>query len=206
MNQQTSSGTNMKRTIFILAAIVITGIIVGVIATQFKASKTPDFLKGYGGNFTLQSAQGPVSLSDFKGKAVAIYFGYTSCPDACPMTMGLLSTALNKLEKDELAKVQVLLVSFDPERDTPEVLASYVKQFHPNILGITGSKQDVARISNLYGTIFERVELSNSAMGYAFDHSSITAVVDVNGDMRSLIRHQDTVEDILAKLREAMAG
>lgn len=196
----------MKRTLITLAAIIVVGVIAGVAFTQLNSSKTPDYLKGYGGDFTLQSAQGPVSLSDFRGKVVAIYFGYTSCPDACPLTMGLLTAAMNKLEKDERDKVQVLLVSFDPERDTPEVLADYVKQFHPNIIGVTGSKQDIAQVTSQYGALFERVEMPDSAIGYAFDHSSVTAVVDVKGNMRSLIRHQHSVDEIVAMLREAMEG
>lgn len=202
MNQKTSTST--KRTLIIMALIIVAGITAGVISTQFKTSKTPDHLSGYGGEFTLQSADGPVSLSDFKGKVVAIYFGYTSCPDACPTTLAMFANVMKKLEKDELAKVQVLLISFDPERDTPEDLETYVKQFHPQMIGLTGASEYIAQIVKRYGGIYERVELPNSAMGYAFDHSSVSAIVDIDGNLRSLVRHQDSVNDILVKLREAM--
>jgi protein SCO1/2 len=137
---------------------------------------------------------------------VAIYFGYTTCPDDCPTTMGMLTAALNRLPPEEQAKVQVLLVSFDPARDTPQTLATYVKQFHPNIIGVTGTEEQVAAVAGQYGALYERVEMPDSAIGYVFDHSSVTAVMDVKGNIRSLVRHQDSVDDIIAKFREAMQG
>lgn len=204
MNQSTRS--NSRRTLIILGVIVIVGVVAGIISAQFNSSKTPAYLSSYGGDFTLQSSQGPKSLADFKGKVVAIYFGYTSCPDACPLTLSLLTSAMNQLAADEQGKVQVLLITFDPERDTPAVLDAYVKQYHPNILGLTGTPQEISKVAGLYGALYERVEMPDSALMYAFDHSSVTAVIDVEGNIRSLVRHQDSIEDIVAKLREAMQG
>jgi protein SCO1/2 len=199
-----AQASNLKRTIIILALIVIAGVTAGIISTQYKTSKTPAYLSGYGGDFTLQSLHGPVSLHDFKGKVVAIYFGYTSCPDICPTTLAQLTAAMNKLTKDEVDKMQVLLISVDPERDTPEVLESYVKNFHPNIIGLTGSREEIDKVARQYGAIYEKVELPKSALQYAYDHSSVTAVMDTEGNIRSLVRHQHSTDEIAAMFREAM--
>lgn len=204
MNQQTRS--NHWRTFAILALIITAGIITGAVIMQLNSSRTPAYLSAYGGDFTLQSVHGPVSLSDFEGKVVAVYFGYTSCPDICPTSLAQLAAAMKKLEQDEAEKIQVLFVSFDPERDSLQHLDTYARNFHPNIIGITGSREQIDRVTKQYGAIYEKVELPNSAMKYAYDHSSISAVIDVKGNLRSLIRHQDTIEDMVAKLREAMHG
>ncbi len=85
-----------------------------------------------GGDFTLQSVAGPVSLKDLHGKVVLLYFGYTKCPDVCPTSLSFMTQALNEMTDDELAKVQGVFVSVDPKRDTVESLKEYVEYFHPN--------------------------------------------------------------------------
>ncbi len=92
-----------------------------------------------GGDFTLHSKDGPVSLHDFKGKVVLLFFGYASCPDICPTSLAFSTKALNTLNEDELAQVQPLFVSIDPQRDSVDKMAEFVSFFHPGFIGLTGS-------------------------------------------------------------------
>ena len=116
-----------------------------------------------GGDFTLGSRQGPVALQDLRGKVVLLYFGYTYCPDVCPTSLGFIGLALERLTPDELERVQVLFISVDPERDTPERLEEYAVFFHPKVLGITGTPEELARVAELYGAAYRRVEQPQSA-------------------------------------------
>ena len=101
-----------------------------------------------GGDFTLQSLHGDVSLSDFRGKVVMVYFGFTHCKEVCPLSMGVIRNTLLKMKQQELDQVQVVLVSFDPERDTLEALDEYSKKYHSKIVGVTGSEQQIEDVIN----------------------------------------------------------
>jgi len=159
-----------------------------------------------GGDFTLQSATGPVSLADLRGKVVLIYFGYTWCPDICPLNLGYIGAALDALDPDERARVAVLFVSVDPERDTPERLAKYTAFFAPDILGLTGTPDALALIAARYGAAYRRVAAENSAMGYLVDHSAYTYLVDTRGRLRQSLEHATTPERIVAAIRTYLAG
>ena len=102
-----------------------------------------------GGDFTLQSASGPVSLKDYRGKLVLVYFGYTFCPDICPTSLAATAEGLKQLSPEELARVAMIFVSVDPKRDTPERLKEYVEFFHPSIVGVTGSAEVVEVITGV---------------------------------------------------------
>jgi protein SCO1/2 len=166
-------------------------------------------VKGYpklGGDFTLQSAEGPVSLSDYRGKVVILYFGYAFCPDVCPTSLGLLSLALHQLEPQELVRVQSFFISVDPERDTVEKLKVYASAFHPNIMGITGSASEITDVASRYGAVYMKVELPGSALGYAVDHSSRYYVVGPDGVVQKFIEHGTSPENIVAGIREVLRG
>ena len=157
-----------------------------------------------GGNFVLQSADGPVSLSDYKDKTIVLYFGYAFCPDVCPTSLGLLSLALGKLKPEELNKIQPFFISVDPERDTVEKLKNYVHAFHPSIIGITGSADEIAKVAKLYGVMYMRVDMPGSAMEYAVDHSSRYYVVGSDGKVKKFIEHGTEPDKIVAALRSVM--
>lgn len=192
-----------------LVVLVLSLVVLVAGALVLWPSKTNDhgILKAYqglGGDFVLQSAGGPVSLSKYKDKVVVLYFGYAFCPDVCPTSLGLLSLALQKLNKDELKKIQAFFISVDPERDTVEKLKAYAEAFHPNIMGITGTPEQIAEIAKRYGVMYMKVDLPNSAMKYSVDHSSRYYVVDSEGKIKSFIEHGTEPEKIVATLRAAM--
>jgi protein SCO1 len=134
------------------------------------------------------------SLGDFAGKVVVVYFGYTFCPDVCPTTLGRLATALDLLG-DEAENVQVLMVSVDPERDTPEVLARYVPGFDDSFLGLTGSRQEVAELATVYGVYFEKANVEGAA-GYLVDHTATVMVVDRDGYLKLVLPFDVSAADI----------
>ncbi len=170
----------------------------------FQSRPAPGPYPGMGGDFTLESARGPVSLSDFRGKVVALYFGYTSCPDVCPTSLGALAAALRGLEPEELAQVQPIFVSVDPERDTPERLADYARYFHPRMIGLTGSLAEIESITKRYGAYFRKVPVAGSELGYAVDHSSVIYLIDRRGVLVDMIRHSDSPKVIRNRLRKVL--
>jgi len=157
-----------------------------------------------GGDFTLYGKDGAVSLSDFKGKVVAIYFGYTQCPDVCPTNLSLLGAALKKLNKKELDQVQGIFISVDPGRDSPEHLAEYTRYFHPKIMGISGTPEMIDPIVAAYGAYYEKVPYSNSAMLYGISHTSETYIVGKNGKLSAILPHATPTKDILKAIKKAL--
>lgn len=157
-----------------------------------------------GGDFTLTSAEGSVSLADFRGKVVLVYFGYTWCPDICPLNLSYLTLALNELEPEERERVQVLFISVDPERDTPERLREYTAYFAPDFLGLTGTPEQLAEAAGLYGAAYRRGEEGSSAMGYSVDHSAYTYLLDPSGRLTQTLDHATPPEDIVTAIRSQL--
>ncbi|MFQ5398290.1 MAG: SCO family protein [Anaerolineae bacterium] len=150
-------------------------------------------------NFTLTAHTGEkMSLYDFRGKVVLIYFGYTFCPDACPATMVELKKAKEALGRDG-DKIQVLLVTLDPARDTPEVLADYVSHFDPSFIGMTGSEDEIAAAAIPFGIFYEKRE-GTAATGYLLDHTAAVAVLDQESYLRLIYPFGTRGDDIAADL------
>lgn len=157
-----------------------------------------------GGDFELRGQDGPVALEDFRGKVVLLYFGYTWCPDICPTNLAIIAYALKQLTPAEREQVQVLFVSVDPERDTPERLTEYAAYFDPGILGITGSEAQLAATAARYGAAYRRVEQPDSATGYLVDHSAFTYLIDQQGRLVETLPHATPGEDIIAAVRRLL--
>ena len=154
-----------------------------------------------GGDFTLQSAAGPVSLKDYRGKVVLVYFGYTYCPDICPTALTATAQALNSLSAGELARVQTLFVSVDPARDTPERLKDYAPFFHPSIIGITGTAAQIDDVARRYGASYAIQRIAGAA-NYVVDHSSLTYVVAADGRLVGSLPHAAPPEKVAAEIRK----
>lgn len=147
-------------------------------------------------NFTLTGADGKsVSLNDYSGKIVFIYFGYTFCPDICPATLANVGQALRKIGEDKASQVQTIMISLDPERDTPEKLAEYVAHFHPSFIGITGSQDELAKVTSLYGIFYEK-HVEAGATGYLIDHTATLLVLDRQGYLKLVFPFGVTSEEI----------
>lgn len=149
-------------------------------------------------DFTLTSKDGPVSLSDFRGKYVFLYFGYTFCPDICPATLSNLRGVLEELG-DDADKIQVLMVSVDPDRDTPEVVGEYVAHFNPTFIGLTGTKEEIDAAGEPFHLYYEKHE-GTAATGYLIDHTARTYLIDPEGNARVAYPHDMDREGVLKDL------
>jgi len=130
-------------------------------------------------DFRLTDAYGKArSLSDFRDKVVVLFFGYTHCPEVCPTTLADLAQVMRLLGPDA-EKVQVLLVTLDPERDTPEVLAKYVPSFHPSFLGLYGDAQATAQAAKVFGVNYDKH--SDGKGGYTLDHTDGNYLIGIGG-------------------------
>ena len=143
-------------------------------------------------NFTLIDQDGKkVSLSDFKGKYLLVFFGYTYCPDVCPTSMLRIKETLENLGKYK-DKVHVLFISVDPERDTPELLKKFISFYDPEgkyITGLTGSPEDIKKVAKQFRAYYEKVPLKdNPEVGYLVDHTAFIYLIDKKGIMRLIFR------------------
>ena len=155
-----------------------------------------------GGDFTLQSAAGPVSLQDYRGKLVLLYFGYTYCPDICPTSLAATAEGLKLLAPEELARVAMLFVSVDPERDTPARLKEYAEFFHPDIVGATATPAVVDEVARRYGVFYAKQKVDTAGDGYVVDHTSDTYVITPDGRLVARIAHGTLPDQVAAVIRK----
>lgn len=151
-------------------------------------------------DFTLTAAgDAPVSLSDFRGQYVYLYFGYTFCPDFCPTTLAKLANVQEEMGEDA-DKMQVIMITVDPERDTPDVLARYVQVFDPSFVGLTGATADIDDAAQSLGVFYQRNE-GSAASGYLVDHSTRTYLIGPDGRALVAYPHDAAAEAMAADLR-----
>ena len=140
-----------------------------------------------GGDFTLTDHNGkPFSLKSQRGKLVLIFFGYTYCPDICPTELSALSTVLKSLEKD-VDKVTALFITVDPERDTVDKLKNYVHYYSPHLIGLTGSKEDIDKVTKAYHVQYKIHPHKSTDKNYIVDHSASLYVVNQQGKLDQII-------------------
>lgn len=171
-------------------------------AYQFKGYINPEPVKAP--ETMLRSANGPLRFSDFEGKIVLLYFGYTFCPDVCPTSLANIKLAMNDLTPEEAAQVQVIFVSVDPARDTPETLGSYVKMFQDDFIGVTGTREEIDWMVNAFGAKYT-IEPPNADGNYNVSHTAFTMVLDRNGYYVMRWEHGTPSTDMSADLRYLIA-
>lgn len=199
----------MKQIIFLLSIAAFVGGL--IVAQQYLSGSnhengkmTPIAGKQFGGDFTLTPEGGkPASLSDYRGKVVVLYFGYASCPDVCPTSLATIASGLRKLSDEEIAEVQGIFVSVDPERDNGEKLMEYAQYFHKNFVGITGTPAQIQQVAKQYGSYFAKVD-SDSALDYLMDHTSTTFIIGRDGKFVSSQPHGASANDITEAVRNAL--
>lgn len=160
--------------------------------------------KQFGGDFTLNSIAGPVSLSDFKGRGVIMMFGFASCPDVCPTGLATVGAAMRRLTPDQQAQVQPIFISVDPDRDTPELLDQYSRYFYPTMLGLTASKAEIDTVVRAYGAFYQKVDMPDSTLGYSVDHSTRIYLMERSGKLAQLLYHNTPVADVSAALENIL--
>ncbi len=193
----------LKRIIFfsVFTALFMLGVMYGTqyLAKQRALAALPVNTK-MGGDFALPSTQGQaLQMSSLKGKVVLLNFGFASCPDICPLVLARLGQVLKQLGEDA-SSVQVVFVSFDPERDTLDILGPYVKHFHPDIIGVTGTSEEIAKVAAQYGVVYMK-EDTGSASGYSFAHSDYIYLIDIQGRVRKLYDTRAPIAEMVADAR-----
>jgi protein SCO1/2 len=155
-------------------------------------------LPGFGGSFSLIDHTGaPRRDADFHGKMMLVVFGYTECPDVCPMELQAIADALDMIGAASASKVTPVFITVDPRHDTPEQLAAFIRQFHPSIVGLTGSDQEIARVMIEYRV---HAFIPKGASLHEISHSSFMYLMSSSGGFLSLIMPGASSEDIAARL------
>ncbi|MBC7202044.1 MAG: SCO family protein [Pusillimonas sp.] len=169
-------------------------------ATSFHSSDISGSGLGAALNMTDHTGQ-TRTLADFNGKALLVFFGFTHCPDVCPTAMAQLAQTMQLLG-EQAKQVQVAMISVDPERDTPERMAQYVKAFHPDFIGLTGTAAQLKQTAGSFRAFYSKVEQDNG--NYSLDHSASFYLFDKQGNVRVLIRPdagpREIADDIQALL------
>ncbi|MCF8469626.1 MAG: SCO family protein [Parvibaculum sp.] len=183
-----------RNRMIILAAGIAIAVAAGLWLSEFVAgtagpASAPGASSGQarvGGPFTLVNQNGEsVSDEDFRGRFMLVYFGFTFCPDVCPTELSIMSAAIDALG-DEGKNVQPIFITIDPERDTPDVMARYVKLFHPRLVGLTGTPEQISDVATAYHVFYRKVEDASSSADYTMDHSSIVFLMGPDGEYLKL--------------------
>lgn len=195
---------NVSRCLSLTVALVVAALGAGC---SSPVAKTDPPLAGarIGGPFTLIDQNGHrVSDRDFGGKYRIIYFGYTYCPDVCPVDVQNIAQGLKTLEKSDsalAAKVVPIFISVDPARDTPPVLKQFVGAFHPRMVGLTGTPDEIAQVAREFAIIY-RPQPKNAGGGYAVDHSRVAYLFGKQGEPLAILRQDGTPDQIAADIRQ----
>jgi len=193
-----------KLRIFFLVAIALLALVLGYLVAALTRPTTPSnqpaqTLSLEGGFNLIDETGQPVSQDSYTGKFRLVYFGFTFCPDVCPMQLEVVSRALDiaKISPDWLT---TLFITLDPERDTPEDMAIYTDNFHKNIIGLTGSLDQIQQAAKAYKVYFQKVSDPETTGGYTVDHSSIVFLMGPDNNYRQHFTHRDSAEDIAEKI------
>lgn len=174
-------------------------------ASVARAQQGDPLAGRFGGPFDLVASKGRhFTDRDFRGKFMLIYFGYTRCPDVCPVNLLVMSQALGLLGADA-ERIQPLFITVDPERDTPEALADYVSSFHPRLLGLGGDGKAVAQAVRVYKVHRVKYTPANDPANYGVDHSSLTYLMGPDGGFRTIIPPGDAPERMAEIVRTYLA-
>lgn len=157
-----------------------------------------------GGPFTLTDHTGrQVTDKDFRGQYMLVYFGFTFCPDVCPSGLQVMAAALDELGA-KAEKITPIFISVDPERDTPEQLAMYVSSFHPRLVGLTGTPEQIQDVAKAYRVYYKKVKDESSTAEYTIDHTSIIYLMDPNGEFVAHFTHATPASVMAEKLEKLL--
>ena len=157
-----------------------------------------------GGNFTLLSSNNQyVSLEDFTGKVVLLFFGFTVCPDTCPLTLSKLQQVMAQLGQQK--QVQQLFITVDPKRDNPDQLKSFLATFNINIIGLTGTEEEILNVAELYGSAYTKNPTINSETSYLMIHTGYVYLIDQQGQVRAIYPQDTEKIQMIEDIRQLLA-
>ena len=196
----------LKRLIFklgksylVFAVLLLTSVLVSKSAAHNNSEPLKKDFSG--GDFTLKSAAGPLSLKDLRGSVILIFFGYTGCPTVCPISLATIANVYTKMSRAGIQETRALFISLDPERDNLELLERYTKYFHPNIIGLTDEISVLKKVAEKYGVKYKKTLVPDSTLGYVISHSSDIILVDRDGVLRMTVPHDIDADHLLKQLK-----
>jgi cytochrome oxidase Cu insertion factor (SCO1/SenC/PrrC family) len=203
------TASRLRLALYIFTGFVVGGLIALAVLPEARGRLFPAAtMKSMGqalvgGPFTLTDHTSKrVTDQDFRGRFMMVFFGFTFCPDVCPTALQVMAAALDKIGS-KAEQITPVLITVDPERDTPEQMAMYVKSFHPRLVGMTGSPEEIAAVAKAYRVYFKRVPDPKSSGGYTMDHSAIIYVMGPDGAFRTHFPYTvnaDAMAERLSKL------
>jgi protein SCO1/2 len=193
-------------TIWRFSAALLLAVLLAACSPEVPKFRSTDITGAdFGKSLELTAQDGkPRRLADFRGKVVVLFFGYTHCPDICPTTLADMAAVMKQLGPDA-ARVQVLFVTVDPERDTPEILAKYVPAFDASFLGLYGDAAATQRTAKEFRIFYEK-RPGGAPGAYTVDHSGQSYVLDALGQLRLFVRHDRIAQDLADDLRALLKG
>lgn len=187
----------------VLLATLTALLLVGCSDQSWRTTDVADIMPPL--DFSLVDENGDsVQAEEYLGKPTLVYFGYTYCPDVCPITLARLGDAIRKLDDETRDEIQVLFISVDPARDTPEVLKRYTDAFGPEFVGLSGDKAAIDAVTNRYRVAYEYGE-ENENGDYLVTHSSAVFAFDREGQAQFLVRDSHPVTDVEADIKRLVA-
>jgi len=179
---------------------VVGWLIACVVCTSIALAQEKGADHAAGGDFSLTDHDGKrFKLGDQRGKVILLFFGYTSCTEACPIILGRINSVFKQLGGDA-DKALAVFVSVDPRRDTTQVLREYVHYFSAHTVALTGTRNEIDAVVKQYGARYE-IEKSSSALGYHINHTTDIYLIDRQGALRDRFKHTDRAELIAASVR-----
>ncbi|WP_169566071.1 SCO family protein [Sneathiella limimaris] len=197
---------------YVVGALVVVGIVIAVfvISNELFGDKTggrSGIIAGapqIGGPFTLTNQDGQqVTDEDYKGKLMLVFFGYTFCPDVCPTELNVMAQVMQQLG-DQGKDVAPVFITVDPERDTVEVLKDYVSAFHPSIIGLTGTQEQIAAVKKHYRAYGQAVDKEKDPDFYLVDHTSFTYLMGRDGSLQTVFSYGTQPEEIVKTIKETL--
>jgi protein SCO1/2 len=195
----------LRLALFVLAGLVVGGALAVAVVPGVRERLLPAKMQSVGralvgGPFTLTDHTGRrVTDQDFRGRTLIVVFGFTFCPDVCPTELQLISAALDRLGPRAKDAVP-LFITVDPERDTPAQLASYVKSFHPRLVGLTGTQEEIDAAAKAYRVYFKKAPDPKSSAGYTMDHSALIYVMGPDGTYQAHFAPGVSVDTLAERL------
>ena len=191
----------LKTSITILGGCLLIFLFIMLPIVLSIQEKKSDIISSYSGStFILKNVNNEtITEKSFQGPLTAIFFGFTNCPDICPMTLSNLNQVLEKLNNDEIEKFNVYFISIDPEKDSPEVIKSYLDSFKNKIYGITGDPQKIFLLSKSWGVLSEKIFTEDG--GYLINHSSSILLLK-KGKYIDRISHHENLDNIFKIIKK----
>ena len=196
--------------VYQVVLIAITGLVIAAIAAFVLyggGGTTSRGVAQIGGPFTLVDHKGETRRhTDFNGNYMLMYFGYTYCPDVCPTALQVMTNAMDQLDPELQEKITPIFVTVDPARDTVDQLNSYVGNFHPRMVGLTGTQEQITDAARRYRVYFAKAKGDGSSSDYLMDHSSIVFLMNTEGEYITHFTHATAPEKMAERLRQILGS